>query len=190
MSLLGSLKKTGRENVCILVVTDSLTTVMRYTSLRRTTSSTVATVFLELRIYALGAPLCVLADNGTRLVAKFFGFVCGIMGSKHYVSRAYHLLTVGQTERLSKATMQRPRYYVADHQAHRDHYVQMLADPCSVQAHQTAEATYSGLSLTIHPPSITLLRTSDQTGTSASDESLSVVKYKQDVFPRLYYAME
>lgn len=58
-------------------------------------AATVTAAFLEFRVYPCDAPRCTLTITGKQLVAKFFDSVCRILGSKQYLSAAYHPQTRG-----------------------------------------------------------------------------------------------
>ena len=56
MDLLGPLPRTHQGNEYVLVITDRFTKLCRSIPLRNNKAVTVATVFLDLWIYAYGAP--------------------------------------------------------------------------------------------------------------------------------------
>ena len=90
MDLLDPLRKTTRGFTFILVITDRFSKLTRCIPLRTTTAPVVAAAFLDYWVYAYGAPLYVLTDNGKQFTAKFFDAVCSMLGSRHFLTTAYH----------------------------------------------------------------------------------------------------
>lgn len=116
MPLLGLLKKTAQGNTFILVGIDRVARTTRCILLRNATAATVAAAFLEYCVYVYGASHYSLSDNKKQFIPRLFDFVCAILGSKHYLITVCSPQSNGQAEQLIRTTVQRLRYYVADHE--------------------------------------------------------------------------
>ena len=154
MDLLGPLPRSHQGNEYALVITDRFTKLCRSVTLRNTKAVTVATVFLDLRVYAYGAPSYVLTDNGPQFAAKLFEAVCTMIGIKHVLTTAYHPQTNGQVERFNKTLAARLRHYVAEHQKDWDEFVQPLTYANNMQVHRSTGTTPFDLVLSRHPSGI------------------------------------
>jgi transposase InsO family protein len=76
MDILGPLPRTKHENRFLLVITDRYSKVTKTITLRVVTALSAARAFLDHWVYAHGAPLSLLTDNGPQFTAKFFQAVC------------------------------------------------------------------------------------------------------------------
>ena len=81
--------------------------------LRVITALSAARAFLDHWVYAYGAPISLLTDNGPQFTAKFFQAVCAELGVKKVFTTAYHPQTNGQVERYNRTILTALRGYVA-----------------------------------------------------------------------------
>lgn len=78
-------------------------------------------------MYPYGAPLYALMDHGKHFVVRFLDFVSKTTGAEHYLSRAYHTQTNGQTTQLNKMIVQQLGHSVADHRTDWEQCLEPLA---------------------------------------------------------------
>lgn len=120
----------------------------------------------EYSVYAYGARQCHLTGNKKQSEVKFFDSVCEILGTRHYLSTAYHPLTNRRAERLGKAVVQRLRKNGADHQTYLEQYLQPLAYSFNAQVYKKTRPTPFDVVWTQKSPSTTVLGASDRLGTA------------------------
>ena len=187
MDLLGPLPRTHQGNEYVLVITDRFTKLCRSVPLRNTKAVAIATVFLDLWVYAYGAPSYVLTDNGPQFAAKFFEAVCAMIGIKHVFTTAYHPQTNGQVERFNKTLAARLRHYVAEHQKDWDEFVQPLTYAYNMQVHRSTGTTPFDLVLSRHPKGILTESVGQLPEGTANAGSPAAVK--RNTLNRLRYAL-
>ena len=101
-------------------------------------------------------PDTLLTDNGPQFTAKFFESVSGMLGIRYVLTTAYPPQTYGQAERFNRTLVARLRQYVSEHQRDWDDYVQPLTYAYNMQVHRSTGTTPFDLTLTRHPPGISV----------------------------------
>ena len=115
MDPLGPLPKIAPGNQHVLVITDRFPKLTCGIPLRTTTASVVAKGVLNNWVYVYGAPRYVLTENGPQFAAKVFDTVCALLGMQHYLTKAYHPQSNGQTERFNRKLVHCLQHYVEEH---------------------------------------------------------------------------
>ncbi|KAF5803619.1 putative nucleotidyltransferase, Ribonuclease H [Helianthus annuus] len=100
MDLLTKLPKTSRGFDAIWVVVDRLTKSAHFIPIRETyTSEKMSEVYTNEIIARHGVPISIVSDRDTRFTSKFWREFQEQMGTKLFLSTAYHPQTDGQSER-------------------------------------------------------------------------------------------
>ena len=178
MDILGPLPKTKHGNRFLLVITDRYSKVTKTVPLRIITALSVAKSFCDHWVFAYGAPVSLLTDNGPQFTAKFFQAVCAELGVKKVFTTAYHPQTNGQVERYNRTILAALRGYVARRQDDWDEYTSSLTYAYNCRVHSSLGMPPFELVLT-RPPSTTSLQ--DQ----PREEELTPATQKQDFLERL-----
>ncbi len=137
MDLLGPLPRTARHNRFLLVLTDRFSKLTRTVPLTNTSTPTVAKAFCEHWVFAYGAPVYLLTDNGSQFASKFFLDVCSILGVKQLFTTTYHPQTNGQAERFNRTLLQALRNYIAEHQRNWDQFSSAITFGYNCQVHRS-----------------------------------------------------
>ena len=156
MDILGPLPRTKHGNRFLLVITDRYSKVTKTVPLRVITALSAARAFLDHWVYAYGAPISLLTDNGPQFTAKFFQAVCAELGVKKVFTTAYHPQTNGQVERYNRTILTALRGYVARRQDDWDEYTSTLTYAYNCRVHSTLGMPPFELALTRCPPTTSL----------------------------------
>jgi transposase InsO family protein len=178
MDILGPLPRTKHGNRFLLVITDRYSKVTKTVPLRVVTALSAARAFLDHWVYAYGAPLSLLTDNGPQFTSKFFQAVCAELGVKKVFTTAYHPQTNGQVERYNRTILSALRGYVARRQDDWDEYTSTLTYAYNCRVHSTLGMPPFELALT-RPPTTTSLHDLPR------DEELDPKTEKQALLERL-----
>ena len=113
--LLGELVETPQGNKHLLVITDRFTKLVKIVPLRNIRAQDIARAFLRHWVFAYGARLKVLIDNGPQFTAKFLLETHRVFGIQELFTTAYHPETNGQTERYTRTILSALRKFVGEH---------------------------------------------------------------------------
>jgi Integrase core domain len=156
MDILGPLPRTKHGNRFLLVITDRYSKVTKTIPLRLITALSAARAFLYHWVYAYGAPLSILTDNGPQFTAKFFQAVCAELGVKKVFTTASHPQTNGQVERYNHTILSALRGYVARRQDDWDEYTSTLTYAYNCRVHSALGMPPFELALTRTPTTTSL----------------------------------
>lgn len=116
-------------------------------------------------------------------------------GTKHLTLTAYQLQTSWKADQFNKTIISRLQHYQAEHQRHRDRYMQLLTYAYIAQGHISTSLSSFTLFLSRHPPgpitfdNPTVLQTDVSVTTYASTEGKNITPACDNV-PRRWYAKE
>jgi hypothetical protein len=156
MDILGPLPRTKHGNRFLLVITDRYSKVTKTVPLRVVTALSVAKAFCDHWVFAYGAPISLLTDNGPQFTAKFFQAVCGELGVKKVFTTAYHPQANGQVERYNRTILSALRGYVARKQDDWDDFTSSLTYAYNCRVHSSLGMPPFELALTRPPPTTSL----------------------------------
>lgn len=148
-------------------------------------SSTPGKPFLCHRVYTYGSPIYMLTDKGSKLKAKLFPPVCNILGVKNYFTTPYHPQTNGNVERVRKTILQLIGYYMEEHQAGWDEFVQPLTYDYNLQGQGSTGALPFHLVLLRHPPGKLLRGQLSSNHSGACDSSRTPAEVKRATLMKL-----
>jgi len=115
IDILGPLPRASSGHRFVFVMTDRFSKFSRAVLMRTITETNVAKVFLEHWIFAYGAPMNVITDNGSQFTAQIFEFFCLHMGVRHALTTTYHPQTNGQAERFNRTLLASLLDFVGEH---------------------------------------------------------------------------
>lgn len=95
LNSLGASRMTAPRFIFVLSITDRFTRLASCLPLRNMTAVVVANAILHYGVYAYGASLYAITDNGKKFTAKFFDAVCSILSIRHFLMTAHHPQTNG-----------------------------------------------------------------------------------------------
>ena len=156
IDILGSLTKSKRGYVFLLVITDRFTKLTRVVPLRKITAYNVAVAFVEHWVFSFGPLECVISDNGKQFAAKFFQAVCELLGISNVFTSTYHLQKNGQVERYNRTILAMLRNCVNEHQNDWDDFASVLTYAYNNHVHRSTGTTPFDLVLSRPQPAFSL----------------------------------
>lgn len=132
---LGSLLKTRRVNLHLLVITDRFTNLTVTVPMSNTTALKMAGAFTTHWVFNNGPPRSLLTDNSKQLTSKFFQQVCQIIGIKNLFTTTYRAKTNRQSEVFNGTIFSSLRKYVGDHPTDWELYTSALTFAYNRQPH-------------------------------------------------------
>lgn len=117
----------------------------------KTTTTHIATLFLDHQVLSSGIPNFVLTHSSTQFVRKFFPTMCGLFGARHMNNTAYHPRKNWQVDKYKKMIFARLRYYVAKYQGYQNIILQPLTYAYTSKVHRSIQVSLFGVVLALHP---------------------------------------
>lgn len=114
--ILGPLSKTKQSNHYICVVTDQYSRLAQAIFMSETSSTNMASLFLDYWMVPFGVLTYLLTDNAPWSVDKLLTLVSWYLGVKNLTTTAYCPQIEGKTERSNLCIATRLWQYVAKHQ--------------------------------------------------------------------------
>jgi len=137
MDLLGPLTETETGNICLLIIVDRFSMLVRAVPLADITETDVSSAFCWDWI-CVYAPLdTVLTDSGPQFASLFFQGVCNLMFIRNLYTSTYHPQTNGQVERFKKTLVEIFMHHIENHQDNWDELVSVLALAYNSRPHRT-----------------------------------------------------
>ncbi|KAD1040239.1 hypothetical protein E3N88_43388 [Mikania micrantha] len=100
MNFITKLPRTSRNHDSIWVIVDRLTKYARFLPIREDyTMDRLAKQYTDEVVMRHGVPILIISDRDSRFTSRFWKTLQNDLGTKIYMSTAYHPQTDGQTER-------------------------------------------------------------------------------------------
>ncbi|KAD7476890.1 hypothetical protein E3N88_00026 [Mikania micrantha] len=100
MDFITKLPRTSRNHDSIWVIVDRLTKSAHFLPIREDyTMDRLAKLYIDEVVMRHGVPISILSDRDSRFTSRFWQTLQNALGTKIYMSTAYHPQTDGQTER-------------------------------------------------------------------------------------------
>jgi len=158
IDILGPLPRASSGHRFVLVMTDRFSKFSRAVPMKKITAINVAKIFLEHWIFAYGAPMNVVTDNGSQFTAQLFEFLCSHMGVRHALTTTYHPQTNGQAERFNRTLLASLRAFVGEHPKSWAEFVGAVTYAYNTQVHSSTRVPPFDLVVTSPPPPMILER--------------------------------
>lgn len=129
--------KIKHGNQYILVITNHFAKLPKAVSVSKTSSTYIATVFVDRLTNIIEVPSTVRTDNVPQFNSKIFIGLCNEMQILAVTTSKYHPKTNVQLEKFNPTQVSRLWHYVSEHQCDWDAFLSPLTYMNSVRVHRS-----------------------------------------------------
>jgi len=152
MDFITGLPCTPRGHDAVMVMCDRLSKMVRFAPCTKDTSTTqVATLFIQHVFANHGMPSVLISDRDTRFTSHLWQELQQQLGTKHKLSTAFHPQTDGQTERVNRVLEEYLRHYISDVQTDWDQWLPLAEFAYNNSWHEAIGTTPFFMNYGRHP---------------------------------------